>query len=165
MPKSSFSPAWRLLLAVFLPLTLGACASTGTSEAAGSVLPFATDGCSLFPDRSPFGKSDWCNCCVMHDLAYWRGGTADARYKADEAFRTCVQQSSNGALALIMFAGVRVAATPYLKTTFRWGFGWQYYRPYGALTPEEVAAADKAERDYREQHPTLPCPGRGAACR
>ena len=44
---------------------------------------FATDGCSLFPDRALVGSADWCDCCLAHDLAYWRGGTESQRLDAD----------------------------------------------------------------------------------
>jgi hypothetical protein len=56
---------------LLLLCALGGYAATPSSE---SLQAFSTDGCSRFPDRAPNGKSDWCHCCVVHDLAYWRGG-------------------------------------------------------------------------------------------
>jgi hypothetical protein len=121
--------------------------------------PFTTDGCSRFPDRSPLGKSDWCGCCVQHDLAYWRGGSAEARLWADNELSACVQRSSgNKALAGLMFNGVRAGGGPYFHTSYRWGYGWTFGKGYAALTPEEVALADKLEQEYRAKHPTLVCP-------
>lgn len=120
--------------------------------------PFATDGCSLFPDHLR-GKGSYCECCVRHDLAYWRGGTAPERLAADEAFRQCVARTSkDDALARAMYLGVRVGGSPYLYTPFRWGYGWPYGRYYAALGAEEKARADALEAEYRASHPQLTCP-------
>ena len=128
-----------LVAAIFL---LSGCA--GTRELA----PFTTDGCSVFPDRSPIGKADWCACCVAHDRAYWRGGTEEERRSADDALRACVLKATGDAtLADAMRAGVRIGGTPALPTWFRWGYGWQYDRGYAPLTPQErrlVARQDRA---------------------
>ena len=122
---------WIVLAALIL-LSPTACV---THE---GLRPFSTDGCSLFPDRCPFGKADWCSCCLVHDLAYWRGGSADERRAADRALRACVLKSTgSSALATLMYAGVRVGGSPYVYTPFRWGFGWPYGRPYGPLSASE----------------------------
>jgi hypothetical protein len=137
----------RLLPAIVLP------------AASGAVLePFTTDGCSLFPDHLP-GKGPYCECCVQHDLAYWRGGTALEREKADEAFRACVARSTHDELlARAMYFGVRTGGDPRYHTSFRWGYGWPYGRNYAPLTAEESARADALEREYRAAHPALTCP-------
>jgi hypothetical protein len=109
--------------------------------------PFRSDGCSSFPDRALIGHADWRHCCVAHDHAYWRGGTADQRLQADEALRACVRQASgNPALAQLMFLGVRAGGRPELNTTYRWGYGWPPGRPYGALSADETAEADALEQ-------------------
>ena len=121
--------------------------------------PFTTDGCSRFPDRSKIDKSDWCECCVRHDLAYWRGGSAEARLQADKELSACVLRTTgNKGLAELMFAGVRAGGGPYLNTTYRWGYGWPFGKGYVDLTPEEVAQADKLEQEYLKDHPALMCP-------
>lgn len=120
---------------------------------------FTTDGCSHFPDRSLVDKSDWCECCIQHDFAYWRGGNAEARLRADKELSACVLRASgNKGLANLMFAGVRAGGGPYFYTSYRWGYGWTFGKGYTDLTPEETAQADKLEREYRTQHPTLMCP-------
>lgn len=40
-----------------------------------------------------------------------------------------------------MFTGVRLGGTPYLPTSFRWGFGRPYLRGYKAITAEEKKIA------------------------
>jgi hypothetical protein len=105
---------------------------------------FRSDGCSLFPDGNYYG------CCWVHDVAYWPGGTAAQRERADEALRTCVQDATGSApLAQLVFHGVRVGGGPELPTTYRWGFGWPYphRKDYAPLTPDEQGqVADKTAR-------------------
>jgi hypothetical protein len=123
-----------------------------------SIKPFTTDGCSLFPDKSLIGKKDWCDCCLTHDVAYWRGGTAEERLQADKALQACVENTTgNKALAELMLVGVRSGGGPYYFTTYRWGYGWPFGREYKALAPEERAAADKAEQAFRRAHPQMTC--------
>jgi hypothetical protein len=146
------------LIACFMAVLLAACAPPN------KLAPVTTDGCSLFPNRSPFGEADWCHCCVAHDLIYWRGGTEEARLDADRVLAACVRKASGSALlANVMFAGVRVGGTPYLPTWFRWGYGWPFGRSYGLLTPQEEVLASSLGRDYRAGNPALACPDRISA--
>ena len=151
---------WRRLLICMAALHLSPCAAQTTLQ------PFASDGCSSFPDRSPIplGKAmDWCNCCLTHDLAYWRGGTEDERLKADLAFQACIFQNTNDqVLANAMFQGVRLGGGPEIRTSYRWGYGWPYGRRYRPLDAEEKARADALEREYLAANPaTLVCPAPG----
>ena len=147
-----------ILLAVTLPVVLGACATA--TPASVAMTPFASDGCSMFPDRAPIGTADWCACCVAHDLAYWRGGSADERARADEEFGRCVRASSGDAvLAETMLAGVRAGGLPYFPTAYRWGYGWPYGRGYGPLSRGEEAQAARLRARYLSEHPVPACPG------
>ena len=120
--------------------------------------PFASDGCSLFPDASLISSDDWCSCCFQHDLAYWRGGTAEERKAADQQLRDCVQQKTgNQALATMMYDGVRFGGSPYFYNWYRWGYGWSYDRKYQALTPEEKEQADQLEKEYFAGNPKPVC--------
>ena len=47
--------------------------------------PFTSDGCSVFPDGNLEQQSLWVNCCIRHDLAYWKGGTYEERLASDQA--------------------------------------------------------------------------------
>jgi hypothetical protein len=121
--------------------------------------PFSTDGCSLFPDRSLVSKSDWCSCCLAHDLAYWRGGTADERLKADQGLKSCVRAATGSAeLADLMFTGVRAGGGPYFFTPYRWAYGWPFGRLYEPLTPAEDAQASSMRLEYISTNPALACP-------
>jgi hypothetical protein len=131
---------------------LAACSSVA------SPTPFTTDGCSLFPDRSITGKTDWCDCCLAHDLAYWKGGTAEDRLTADKNLKACVEQKTKDhALAETMYLGVRAGGGPQVKSPFRWGYAWPYGRGYQALTPDELAAVKLLEDAYLAQNPLLVC--------
>lgn len=81
---------------------------------------FKSDGCSCWPD------SDWLECCIEHDLAYWMGGTRHERKEADRKLRDCISQKGYPVIAIIMYFGVRVGGVWWLPTPFRWGFGWDY---------------------------------------
>jgi hypothetical protein len=104
---------------------------------AEEIRPFTSDGCSAFPDGTFAQKELWLSCCTAHDYAYWQGGDYDDRLIADKALEQCVAKVGQPEIARLMLAGVRVGGTPYLPTTFRWGYGWSYPRWYQALTEEE----------------------------
>ena len=138
---------------IFFSFAVSACVAPHTLQ------PFSTDGCSFFPDRNLIGKTDWCNCCLTHDLAYWQGGTSEARLDADQQLKACVLRASgNKELADLIYAGVRLGGGPYFYTPYRWGYGWSYGRRYALLTPAELESVSKFEREYRASNPALSCP-------
>lgn len=144
-------------------LIMSGCASFSVAQLA--LKPFASDGCSLFPDRAYINQKDWCTCCVAHDLAYWRGGSAEARLKADQDLRDCVLKlTRNRALADLMFVGVRSGGGPYFFTPYRWGYGWHFGRAYLPLNSEESALADRLSAEYLARNPELQCEKGKPAC-
>ncbi len=93
----------------------------------------------MFPDGTIKDGDLWCECCFIHDVAYWQGGTRQDREVADIAFRECIiEKTDNRLLAGIMYLGVRLGGTPALPTWFRWGYGWPYGKGYSALTESEL---------------------------
>lgn len=114
-----------------------------------SLQPFKSDGCSLFPDSSLITRDDWCSCCFVHDIAYWKGGTYEEREAADSDLRKCVfERTGNETLAKLMYEGVRFGGSPYFYNWYRWGYGWGYERKYQQLTAAEGVLADKLIEDY-----------------
>jgi len=103
----------------------------------GDLKPFTTDGCSSFPDGNIAMQSLWANCCIRHDLAYWKGGTSEQRIEADNDLKACVSQVGEPEIASIMLAGVRVGGSPFFPTAYRWGYGWPFLRGYKPLSEEE----------------------------
>jgi hypothetical protein len=86
-------------------------------------------------------------CCIHHDLAYWRGGTYQQRLEADQALQQCVAKVGEPEIAKLMLTGVRVGGSPYFPTWYRWGYGWSYQRGYAPLTPQEQQqVADQLKR-------------------
>lgn len=158
-PLRSSVQRLRFLLAIStVSLALGACATALPSQ---TLAPFSTDGCSNFPDRVLITRKDWCHCCVVHDLAYWRGGTARERTTADEQLRTCVANTTGDtALGDLMYAGVRAGGGPYFYTNYRWGYGWPFGRGYAPLSEAERVSVSKQEALYRMGNPNLTCPTR-----
>ena len=138
---------------MFITLLATACGTESELRA------FSSDGCSLFPDSSLISENDWCSCCFEHDLAYWRGGTAAEREKADSVLRDCVAgKTGNEALGMMMYEGVRLGGSPHFYSWYRWGYGWGYERKYQALSPAEVEAADKLVRKYFAANEVAACP-------
>ena len=113
-------------------------------HAAGvEIKPFTTDGCSVFPDGTLNDNSKWLECCIRHDLAYWKGGTFDERKKADDELEQCVADMGEEKISLLMHTGVRFGGSPYFPTWYRWGYGWPMFRGYQTLTEEENQQAQK----------------------
>ncbi len=139
-------------LALAAALALSGCASTRVLR------DFTTDGCSLFPDGDAGQPARWCDCCVNHDRAYWRGGTAEERKSADILLRDCVLAvTGRQTLAGLMYRGVRFGGTPLLPTGFRWGYGWGYGRGYEPLKPDEQQQADEKFAAYPLEHSDPVC--------
>ena len=132
-------------------LLISGCATPDINE-------FTSDGCSLFPDGTLKDGKLWCDCCFNHDMAYWRGGSADERNQADRALRECVlQRTGNKALAEMMYDGVRVGGSPIFPTWYRWGYGWKYGRGYAPLTEDEQKQVADMLDSYKKTHPSGYC--------
>ncbi len=107
---------------------------------AGDLKPFATDGCSLWIDGPPDRPNLWRHCCVAHDLAYWIGGTRAQRKQADIVLKQCIKDAQQPLIADPTYHGVRLGGGPYWPSTYRWGYGWDYFSadrlwPRGYKTP------------------------------
>jgi len=108
--------------------------------------PFATDACTAWPD------GPWRHCCVAHDMAYWCGGPAETRRRADRELRACVASAvegwRGGFLGALVYTGVRVGGPPWLPTRGHWGYGRGWPRCYDdpGEGAEEVEEAEAPER-------------------
>jgi len=142
--------AWLWIL---LPaLAIGGGCQTPEKGQALELADFKSDGCSLFIDGTFKNPELWKDCCVEHDVAYWKGGTAEEREAADLKFRACIlKKTGNEALAKLMYEAVRAGGGPHFPTWYRWGYGWPKGRGYQALTEEEQTLVEKKLAKYREQ--------------
>lgn len=102
--------------------------------------PFTSDGCSLSPDGIPMsGKSQaWVQCCVVHDTHYWMGGTAEQREKADNELGQCIADKGFKEIGNSFVMAVKYFGGPNSSQTYRWGYGWNYKRPYKPLEQSEI---------------------------
>ena len=91
-----------------------------------------TAGYALLPKavrESLVGETlPWKECCVVHDRAYYYGGTREEKEAADEALKKCVAQKLDDdsvglLLGSAMEAAVRIGGLPYFSTSYRWGYG------------------------------------------
>ena len=102
--------------------------------------PFRTDGCTLLPEQSPGGTHNWRDCCIQHDLDYWKGGSEDERLASDQRLHDCIlRKTDNPEFAKLVFETVKETGRPDYPTWYRWGYGWNYLRPASPLTPAEQA--------------------------
>ena len=120
---------------------------------ASNLRPFTSDGCSLFPDGTIKDRTKWCDCCLSHDMAYWQGGTAAERKKADEILRDCVfERTKDKGLAETMYLGVRAGGHPAFPAWYRWGYGWSYGRgykpPFGFCLHCGIAYTSRSTSDF-----------------
>ncbi len=125
-------------------LIIGLWVLSPLSAQADELQDFSSDGCSAFPDGTREDKELWRSCCVLHDLAYWKGGNSDEREAADQALKACVEAIGEPDIAKLMLAGVRVGGTPWLPTRFRWAYGWPFLRGYEEV--DEVEAQQVATK-------------------
>jgi hypothetical protein len=104
--------------------------------------PFTTDGCSCWPDGS------WQDCCIVHDIAYWCGGSAELRSLADAELDRCLSAHESGAMGGLMGAGVRFGGHPWWPVPWRWGYGHRFPAAYYGL--------EDADGERRESGEALP---------
>jgi hypothetical protein len=141
-----------------LSLRVMAVVACCTAAWAADLKDFTSDGCSLFPDGTIGDRAKWCECCLLHDIAYWRGGAEQERKKADEDLRACVlERTGDKALAETMYLGVRAGGHPVFPTWYRWGYGWSYGRGYQPLTEKEREKTREKIDDYWKKRPAGYC--------
>lgn len=146
------------IIAAIFSFTLLLPLSAAAAAHGPALKPFSSDGCSLFPDGTAKDRALWCGCCFTHDIAYWQGGTAAEREKADIALRDCVlERTKDKKIAETMYAGVRAGGHPVSVMWYRWGYGWPAGRGYQALTYAEKLWVDALLADYRFTHPSGYC--------
>jgi len=112
-----------------------------------------------FPDRSIINEADWCECCIAHDIAYWKDGTREERLEADQALKSCVEaKTGNPELAKLMYEGVRAGGSPYFYNWYHWGHGWGYQGEYRELSLADEAQALLLLTDFRSDDYEKICP-------
>jgi hypothetical protein len=131
-----------LIISTILLITTLAFATTPDLPY-GDLASFESDGCTNFSDGNDRHPQLWLHCCYRHDMLYWMGGTELQREFADEELKQCVIETEEFETANLMYEAVRIGGSPYLPTTWRWGFGWQEMRGYAPLTQDEAELVNK----------------------
>ncbi|MNL63860.1 hypothetical protein D3C87_1880280 [compost metagenome] len=80
---------------------------------------------------------------MEHDVAYWRGGTREEKYVADQQLKQCIKEKSNSLVAEIYYRGVRMGGLESLPTAFHWGYGWTKRRNYRPISEQEEQMVDE----------------------
>lgn len=146
-PQTINWPSLKLIArAAIKPVLFASLSFPSILASADTLKPFSSDGCSSFPDGTLSHKELWLACCTAHDLAYWKGGSYQQRLEADNELKNCVEGVGEKEIALLMLTGVRVGGTPYLPTSFRWGYGWDYPRFYGKHSEQEIQQIDNLSK-------------------
>ena len=97
---------------------------------------FTSDYCSQWPEGE-YLKSSWADCCFVHDLQYWIGGSEEERKVADLDLKQCVKLSGADLNSFVMYIGVRIGGIPG-PASYAWGYGWSSWRGYQPVTLEEL---------------------------
>lgn len=125
---------------------------------------FIFDGCSVVPEGYPWDPNQeylWCECCIDHDIAYWRGGTWVDRRLADAQLGQCVQEKTGiPELGAAFFLGTEIGGSPYWKQPYRWGYAWSDGRNYQINTDEENILLDEALSRWEDKMDGLSCEDR-----
>lgn len=106
------------------------------SANAGKLTPFVSDGCSSSPDGFVEG-AELLECCLIHDVQYWKGGTLEEKQQADAEFKMCLDKRTFPWMAQIYYQSVKVGGDADLGAPWAWGYGWKPLREYSPLTAEE----------------------------
>ncbi|WP_413287658.1 hypothetical protein [Bdellovibrio sp. HCB337] len=117
---------------------------------AGALKPFVSDGCSSSPDGFVPGV-ELLECCLAHDVEYWKGGTFEEKEKADADFKMCLDKKTLPVIADAYYESVKVGGLTELKAPWAWGYGWAPLRDYAPLTEGE-------KREVQEKHPNFSIP-------
>jgi hypothetical protein len=127
--------------------------------------PFTSDGCSGFPNSLSFdAKANWLNCCIDHDMAYWKGGASSERLQADRNLRECVSKANSrvvgwtvgSTVGWTMFVGVRIGGYDGLPTGWHWGYGWLFDRGYAPLRADEQAQVTELAKQIPSNDSKIP---------
>ena len=107
----------------------------------GPFIPTNSDGCTAlsWPYNKLTGKLlPFRDCCIVHDEAYWYGGTKQQRKDGDLLLMTSVQAKGDVGisktlyfvLSRLMYVAVRIGGSP--KTGLPWR--WQFSSPFTTRT-------------------------------
>lgn len=132
-------------------------ASIDISMIQNKLQPFTTDGCSKFSNGIAYPKEDkWGLCCVQHDISYWKGGTSDDRFQADQRLQNCIIEVGEPNIARLVYWGVRASGTEGSSTNRQWGYGWVLNRGYAPFSVQEKTQVETLEKQIPTELSKVP---------
>ncbi len=147
----------KLLLISFISFAFTNCASAPRNTAQEPRLrSFSTDYCSAYREGPRDNPNQWSQCCVIHDVRYWRGGTWEERIAADHELEKCVADTGAEKESRRMFLGVRIGGGALWATSYHWGYGWKHVRGYDRLTERERADMEEVWKEPENDIASLP---------
>lgn len=126
----------KLILFTFLLVT-----TTYSGTTTAHLNPFETDNCTMFVDGTKKDPQLWKDCCVIHDLRYWIGGSEQDQDLADDRLKLCVEKRAGSFIANLMYRAVRMGHYSPVKFKYQWNWGWINPREKKPFTIEEKELA------------------------
>ena len=120
------------LIFILVPITLQ------SGEIKAQLHNFETDNCTMFIDGPPKAPELWKECCIIHDIRYWFGGSEKDLDLADVRLKSCVEKKAGSVWAEIIYRGVRTGHYSPIKNKYKWNWGWITPRSKSPLTSEEI---------------------------
>lgn len=109
------------------------------------VRAFTTDLCTGYKEGTRAEPKLWEQCCVMHDLRLWAGGTRKQRKFADKTLRRCVKESGSSWHANWMYLGVRLGSlSPWKLKGKHFGNAFSEKTHYKDLTVSDIETLEKS---------------------
>jgi len=116
------------------------------------VKPFKTDYCTFYPEGTLEKPNLWRDCCILHDLYMWAGGTEADRLAADKSLQKCVSSVAGTGQGLLMYMGVRVGSySPIKRVDHRWNNAWPLRPSYQALTNQDIILLEERLNEHRPE--------------
>lgn len=120
---------------------------------------FETDACSSWlKGGGKKGKAKdhyFAHCCIVHDIAYWTGGSDDDRREADGNLWQCIARDTSEAYAELMLAGVRLGGIQCTGARWRWGYGWVVVGPDGRESTSDRVAKELSGNEWEQRKKLL----------
>lgn len=128
----------RKFLTVFFLYAITSLLTLTSYGAKAQLHNFETDNCTMFIDGPPGSPVLWKDCCVLHDLRYWFGGSQNDMNQADMRLKNCVEKKAGTFWAKLIYQGVRAGHYSPIKNKYQWSWGWITPREKKFLNQEEI---------------------------
>ena len=77
--------------------------------------------------------SDTADCCLSYDEVYGYGGSENFRKETDYRFKKCaLEHGMKEKSATVLYYVTRVLGSPYVDTSWRWGYAYDFGAGYEA---------------------------------